>query len=100
MVWPCKQIGPGAGELSAEYEGRIKVAKVDVDSKPERGRANGCTGQSRAVHLQGRSVVSEHGPEPSQRPLCKAGLTNRSETSDVSYSKASRLGPFFLARKN
>ena len=28
---PCKQIGPALEELAKEYDGRIKVAKVDVD---------------------------------------------------------------------
>jgi len=32
---PCKQIGPALEELSAEYEGKIKIAKVDVDSNPK-----------------------------------------------------------------
>lgn len=29
---PCKQIGPALEELSTEMEGKIKVAKVDVDN--------------------------------------------------------------------
>lgn len=28
---PCKQIGPALEELSNEYDGRIKVVKVNVD---------------------------------------------------------------------
>jgi len=28
---PCKQIGPALEELSAEYAGRVKIAKVNVD---------------------------------------------------------------------
>ncbi|GGG79189.1 thioredoxin [Salipiger pallidus] len=28
---PCKQIGPALEELSEQYEGKIKVAKIDVD---------------------------------------------------------------------
>jgi thioredoxin 1 len=32
---PCKTVGPIVEELAAEYEGRITVRKVDIDSNPE-----------------------------------------------------------------
>jgi thioredoxin 1 len=31
---PCKMIAPIVEDLSAEYEGRVKVGKVDVDANP------------------------------------------------------------------
>ena len=31
---PCKMIGPALEELSVEYEGKIKIAKVNVDDNP------------------------------------------------------------------
>lgn len=36
-VWcgPCKMIAPFVAEISDEYEGKIKVGKVDVDSNPQ-----------------------------------------------------------------
>jgi len=38
---PCKQIGPALEELAVEYGGKIKVAKVDVDSNPNAAAAMG-----------------------------------------------------------
>ncbi len=32
---PCKIIGPTVEELAADYDGRLKVAKVDVDENQE-----------------------------------------------------------------
>ena len=31
---PCKQIGPALEELAEEFGGKVKIAKVDVDSNP------------------------------------------------------------------
>ncbi len=31
---PCKAIGPALEELSAEYEGKVKIVKVNVDENP------------------------------------------------------------------
>lgn len=35
-VWcgPCRMVGPLVEEISAEYEGKAVVGKVDVDSNP------------------------------------------------------------------
>ncbi len=32
---PCRMIGPIVEELAAEYKGKAKVCKVDVDEQPE-----------------------------------------------------------------
>ena len=41
---PCKQIGPALEELSAEYEGKVKIAKVDVDTNPNAAASMGVRG--------------------------------------------------------
>lgn len=32
---PCRMIAPAVEELASEYDGKAKVAKVDVDNNPE-----------------------------------------------------------------
>ncbi|GAB3273763.1 thioredoxin TrxA [Parahaliea aestuarii] len=32
---PCKMIAPVLAEIAAEYEGKLKVCKVDVDANPD-----------------------------------------------------------------
>jgi len=32
---PCRMVGPAVEQLSQELDGRVKVAKVDVDESPE-----------------------------------------------------------------
>ena len=36
-VWcgPCRMIAPIVEELAAEYEGKVKIGKLDVDNNPE-----------------------------------------------------------------
>jgi thioredoxin 1 len=36
-VWcgPCKMIAPFVQEIAGEYEGKVKVGKVDVDNNPQ-----------------------------------------------------------------
>ncbi|MFO6466121.1 thioredoxin [uncultured Jannaschia sp.] len=41
---PCKQIGPALEELSAEYDGRVKIVKVNVDENPQSPAAMGVRG--------------------------------------------------------
>src|SRR5919201_5305663 len=32
---PCRVLGPIVDELAREFDGRVKVAKLDIDSNPE-----------------------------------------------------------------
>jgi len=38
---PCKQIAPALEELAAEYQGRVRIAKLNVDENPETSAAFG-----------------------------------------------------------
>lgn len=55
---PCKQIGPALEELSAEYEGRVKIVKVDVDSNPNSAAALGVRGIPALFIFKDGEIVS------------------------------------------
>ncbi len=55
---PCKQIGPALEELAAEYAGKVKVVKVDVDSNPNAAAALGVRGIPALFIFKGGEVVS------------------------------------------
>ena len=38
---PCKVVGPTIEALASDYKGKIKVAKLDIDSYPESARRFG-----------------------------------------------------------
>ena len=55
---PCKQIGPALEELAEEYDGKIKVAKVDVDQNPNTAAAMGVRGIPALFIFKDGQVVS------------------------------------------
>ncbi len=55
---PCKQIGPALEELSDEYEGKIKIAKVNVDENPGTPSQMGVRGIPALFMFSGGKVVS------------------------------------------
>jgi len=55
---PCKQIGPALEELAVEMAGRIKVAKVDVDSNPNSAAAMGIRGIPALFIFKNGEVIS------------------------------------------
>jgi thioredoxin 1 len=62
---PCKQIGPALEELATEYEGRIKVVKVDVDSNPSTAASLGVRGiPSLFLFKNGQIVSNRTGAAP------------------------------------
>ena len=55
---PCKQIGPSLEELSSEYEGKVKIVKVNVDENPNTPAAMGVRGIPALFMFKDGKVVS------------------------------------------
>jgi len=55
---PCKMIGPALEELSEEYEGKIKIAKVNVDDNPNSPMTLGVRGIPALFMFKDGEVVS------------------------------------------
>ena len=73
---PCKQIGPALEELSKEMAGKIKIAKVDVDSNPNTAASMGVRGIPALFIIKDGKVISNRaGAAP------KAALQNWIEES-------------------
>lgn len=55
---PCKQIGPALEELAAEFDGKVKIAKIDVDNNPNAAAAMGVRGIPALFIFKDGQVVS------------------------------------------
>ena len=55
---PCKQIGPVLEELSSEMAGKVKIAKVDVDSNPNIAASIGVRGIPALFIFKDGEIVS------------------------------------------
>jgi len=53
---PCRAIAPVVEELAKEYEGRIKVVKLNVDDNPETPQRYGVRGIPNLILFQGGTV--------------------------------------------
>lgn len=62
---PCKQIGPALEELAAEYEGKITIAKVNIDENPETPGKYGVRGiPTLMIFNGGENVATRVGAAP------------------------------------
>jgi thioredoxin 1 len=55
---PCKMIGPALEELSEEYSGTVKIAKINVDENPNSPAALGVRGIPALFLFKDGEVVS------------------------------------------
>lgn len=56
---PCKMIAPVVAELANEYEGKLKVGKVDVDSNQQVAMRFGIRGIPTLLIFKGGRVVDQ-----------------------------------------
>jgi len=56
---PCRMIGPLFEELSNEYSGRVKFAKVNVDENPKTPATYGVRGIPTLIMFKGGQVMDQ-----------------------------------------
>jgi thioredoxin 1 len=62
---PCKAIAPFIDQLAAEYNGRVKVAKLDIDENPETPSRLGIRGVPTLIVFKGgREIARQVGAAP------------------------------------
>src|SRR5216684_9272651 len=60
-IWcgPCKMIAPIVEELAGEYNGKLKVAKMDVDANPKTAMQYGIRSIPTLLVFKGGQVVEQ-----------------------------------------
>lgn len=56
---PCKQIAPVMKDLADQFEGRVKVVKVDIDNSPGAPGQYGVRAVPTVLAFQGGQVVQQ-----------------------------------------
>ncbi|WP_299578326.1 thioredoxin [uncultured Sunxiuqinia sp.] len=57
---PCRMVAPVVEELSQDYEGKLLVTKVDVDSNPETAMKFGIRNIPTILFFKGGEIVDKH----------------------------------------
>ena len=69
---PCKMMGPIVEELAGEYDGKIKVGKVNVDEQPELAQRFGVRSIPYFAFIKNGKIVDEElGAVPKERLVRK-----------------------------
>ena len=69
---PCKMMGPVVESLAKEYDGRIKVGKVNIDQEPELAQRYGVMSIPYFALMKNGDVVSDElGAIPKERLVRK-----------------------------
>lgn len=57
---PCRMVGPIVEELAHDYEGKLLVTKVDVDSNPNTAVKFGIRNIPTILFIKGGEIVDKH----------------------------------------
>ncbi len=57
--YPCKALGPVIEALATEYEGKIKIAKMNVDENPNVPQEHGIMSIPTMIFFKGGQVVDQ-----------------------------------------
>ena len=71
---PCRMIAPFIEQIAGEYDGRLKVGKINVDEQPELAAKHGISSiPTLAVYKDGKAVLQQSGalPKPGIEELVK-----------------------------
>ena len=69
---PCKMMGPVVEELAKEYEGKVKIGKVNIDEQPELAQKYDVMSIPYFAFLKNGSLVSDElGAVPKDRLVRK-----------------------------
>lgn len=71
---PCRLIGPIIDDLHNEYDGKVKIGKVDVDGNPEVATQYGVRSIPTIIIFKDGEIVDKH-----VGTLTKAQLTEKIE---------------------
>ena len=66
---PCKQIGPALEELADEMNGRVRIAKVNIDDSPNAPSRYGVRGIPTLLLFRGGEVVDKKVGADSKRGI-------------------------------
>jgi thioredoxin 1 len=65
---PCKQIGPILDEISNEMQGKLTIAKVNIDKNPETPQKYGVRGIPTLILFKdGKAVATKVGSMPKSK---------------------------------
>ena len=66
---PCKMIGPFIDQLAGEYEGRIKMGKVNVDEEDVLAQRHGIASIPTLVLYKGGDIVAQKNGSAPKRDI-------------------------------